>query len=133
MNFPMMMRHIKNDFVVKFIGITEGTVVMSNYVRIRVGDYSNCWVSCTNNKLWEPYPITGHPLLNPDSPHYKMVGGIEAIELMEKMFTREELMAWAKLTAMKYRLRIGAKDSADKEIAKIKTYEDYYNYLEAQK
>lgn len=71
-----------------------------------------------------------HPLLNPNSPHYTMIGGVEAIELMEAMFTVEELMAWAKLTAMKYRLRIGAKDLPDEEIAKIKTYEAYYRHLE---
>lgn len=70
-----------------------------------------------------------HPLLNEDSSHYTMIGGVEAIELMEKMFTREELMAWAKLTAMKYRLRIGDKDAPDKEVKKIKTYEAYYKYL----
>jgi hypothetical protein len=74
-----------------------------------------------------------HPLLNPESKHYAMVGGVEAIELMEKMFTRNELMAWAKLTAMKYRLRIGGKDAPEKEITKIKTFENYYRYLETQK
>lgn len=71
-----------------------------------------------------------HPLLNDESKHYEMVGGVQAIELMEAMFTREELMAWAKLTAMKYRLRIGDKDHPEKEMKKIKTYEAYYKYLE---
>lgn len=71
-----------------------------------------------------------HPLLNPESTHYKMLGGVEAIEHMEAVYTTEELMAWAKLTAMKYRLRIGDKDSPEKEIKKIKTFEAYYRYLE---
>lgn len=70
-----------------------------------------------------------HPLLNPESSHYSMADGIEAIERMEQMYTTQELMAWAKITAMKYRLRIGKKDSPDKEIKKIKTFEDYYSYL----
>ncbi len=75
-------------------------------------------------------PKQRHPLLNPDSNHYEMIGGVQAINLMEAMFTVEELMAWAKLTAMKYRLRIGDKDTPEKEIAKIKTFEAYYKYLE---
>ena len=70
-----------------------------------------------------------HPLLNPESKHYTMIGGIEAISLMEMMFTTEELMTWAKLTSMKYRLRIGNKDDVVKEAKKIETYEAYYNYL----
>lgn len=73
-----------------------------------------------------------HPLLNPDSAHYSMVDGVEAIERMEQMYSTPDLMAWAKISAMKYRLRIGLKDHADKEIKKIKTFEAYYKYL-AQK
>ena len=72
-----------------------------------------------------------HPLHNQDSSHYHITGD-EAISLMEAMYTTEELMAWSKITAMKYRLRIGKKDNPDKEIVKIKTYEDYYEYLQNQ-
>jgi hypothetical protein len=71
-----------------------------------------------------------HPLLNPDSSHYSMVDGVEAIERMEGMYTQEEMKIWAKITAMKYRLRIGNKDDAVKEVKKIQTYEAYYAYLE---
>ena len=70
-----------------------------------------------------------HPLLNPESRHYSMVDGVEAISRMEDMYTREELMAWAKITAMKYRLRIGNKDGGSKEVKKIQTFEAYYTYL----
>ena len=72
-----------------------------------------------------------HPLKNPDSTHY-LITGDESIELMEKMYTTEELMAWSKISAMKYRMRIGKKDSPEKELIKIKTYEDYYEYLETK-
>ncbi len=74
-----------------------------------------------------------HPLLNKDSSHYSMVDGVEAIERMEQMYSIEELMIWAKMTAMKYRLRIGKKDDVSKEAKKIKTYEDYYEYLKSKK
>lgn len=70
-----------------------------------------------------------HPLLNPDSQHYAMADGVEAITRMEMMFSIDELMAWAKISAMKYRLRIGAKDDPLKEVKKIKTFEAYYVYL----
>jgi hypothetical protein len=91
-------------------------------------------------KVWKvvevvpPPPYNqSHPLLNPESKHYAMIGEVEAIELMEAMFTVEELKAWAKLTAIKYRLRIGGKDDPEKEIAKIKTFEAYWRYLNADK
>ena len=73
-----------------------------------------------------------HPLLNEDSKHYSMVDGVESIERMEQMYTIPELMAWAKLTAMKYRLRIGNKDAAEQEVKKIQTYEAYYEYLKGK-
>ncbi len=77
-------------------------------------------------------PVDGtplHPLLNPASPHYSMVDGVEAIERMEQMYGTLELMHWAKITAMKYRLRIGNKDSVEGDAKKIATYEAYYEYL----
>lgn len=70
-----------------------------------------------------------HPLLNPDSPHYQMIDGVEAIERMEQMYSTSDLLAWAKITAMKYRLRIGNKDDPSKEVVKINGYEAYYKYL----
>ena len=72
-----------------------------------------------------------HPLINPDSRHYAMPGGDEAIGLMEQFFSIESLMAWARITVMKYRLRIGKKDDAAKEVKKIRTYEEYYTYLDS--
>lgn len=70
-----------------------------------------------------------HPLLNPESTHYQMVDGVEAIERLEQMYTKEELATWAKITAMKYRLRIANKDDINKEAVKINGYEAYYTYL----
>lgn len=70
-----------------------------------------------------------HPLLNPDSPHYRMFDDTEAIEQLEKIMTREELMGWAKGNVYRYRFRIGNKDNVEKEAAKIATYEAYYKYL----
>ena len=70
-----------------------------------------------------------HPLINPESKHYKMFDGRESIELMERLMTTEELMAWCKGNVYKYRLRIGNKDESQKEVTKIRGYEAYYRYL----
>jgi hypothetical protein len=83
-------------------------------------------------------PKNTHPLKNPDSSHYAMWHdgpsgeAVEAIDLMEKMATKEELLTWAKLTVLKYRLRIGKKDDIVKEMKKIETYEAYIVHLERQ-
>ena len=74
-----------------------------------------------------------HPLLNELSTHYDMVDGVEAIQRLEEMYTPTELMAWAKISAMKYRLRIGHKDDVVKEVEKVKTFEAYYKYLNGKK
>lgn len=74
-----------------------------------------------------------HPLLNPDSKHYQMVDGVEAITRLEEMYSPKELATWAKITAMKYRLRVGNKDEVVKEVVKIKGYEAYYKYLTVER
>ena len=70
-----------------------------------------------------------HPLINPESTHYQMIDGVESVERLEQMYTRTQMLAWACVTAMKYRMRIGNKDDSNKEAVKIRTYEDYYKYL----
>ena len=70
-----------------------------------------------------------HPLKNPDSKHYQMIDGVEAVERLEQMYSKEELAVWAKISAMKYRLRIANKDAVEKEATKIKSFEAYYTYL----
>ena len=72
---------------------------------------------------------TKHPLLNPDSSHYAMFDGLEAIEILEHIMTPQELMAWCRGNIYKYRLRAGNKGNGTSDLTKIRTYEDYYNYL----
>jgi hypothetical protein len=85
-----------------------------------------------NNATLIIEPKPEHPLVNNDSKHYEMIGGFQAIEIMEKMFSKQELMAWAKITSYKYRFRLGKKDDNEKDIKKMKTYEQYYEYLKKQ-
>lgn len=73
-----------------------------------------------------------HPLLNENSPHYKLFDK-ESIEQFEKLFTKDELMAWAKICYYKYMFRLGRKDEVKKELKKMATFEAYYDYLKDTK
>ena len=93
---------------------------------------SHAYAKMTENEYDDSPTENKHPLLNPDSKHYSMVDDVEAIERLEQMYSISDLMAWAKLSAMKYRLRIGSKDDVTKEAKKIETYEAYYSYLKTK-
>lgn len=73
-----------------------------------------------------------HPLLNENSPHYKLFDK-ESIEQFEKLFSKDELMAWAKICYYKYMFRLGRKDEVKKELKKMATFEAYYDYLKDTK
>jgi len=75
-----------------------------------------------------------HPLLNPESTHYQMFDGTEAITVLEAIMSTTELMAWCRGNIYKYRLRVGNKstDKSVSDIEKIKTYEAYYAYLKEE-
>jgi len=68
--------------------------------------------------------ILPHPLINPASPHYDE-GKRPAILDFEDRYTVAELYAWAKITAAKYRARLGRKDDEARELAKIATFDNY--------
>lgn len=70
-----------------------------------------------------------HPLLNPDSKHYELLGD-ESIVQFEKLFTKDELRIWAKITYYKYMFRLGRKDDVQQELRKMQTYDDYFHYLD---
>ena len=85
--------------------------------------------------------IPENPLIaaSANNPHYLMYDDMLAIERLEQMYTKYELMMWAKITASKYMLRIGSKIEGDtvadfdrsvlKDVRKKITYEQYYTYL----
>ena len=55
---------------------------------------------------------------------------VEPIKVMEKLFTKEELKGFIKGNILKYRLRMGHKDDIQKEMAKIRVYEQWLAKLE---
>ena len=50
---------------------------------------------------------------------------VEPIKVMEKLFTKEELKGFIKGNILKYRLRMGHKDDIQKEMDKIRVYEQW--------
>lgn len=55
---------------------------------------------------------------------------VEPIKVMEKLFTKEELKGFIKGNILKYRLRMGHKDDIQKEMDKIRVYEQWLTKLE---
>ena len=55
---------------------------------------------------------------------------VEPIKVMEKLFTKEELKGFIKGNILKYRLRLGHKDDIQKEMGKIRVYEQWLAKLE---
>lgn len=55
---------------------------------------------------------------------------VEPIKVMEKLFTKEELKGFIKGNILKYRLRMGHKDDIQKELDKIRVYEQWLEKME---
>ena len=55
---------------------------------------------------------------------------VERIKVMEKLFTKVELKGVVKGSILKYRLRMGHKDDIQKEMDKIRVYEQWLAKLE---
>jgi hypothetical protein len=68
-----------------------------------------------------------HPLVNPDSPHYKAENSNDKslIEKFEEKYSVRQLYDWAMITEDKYFGRMGKKDDIDKETRKMTTYHNY--------
>lgn len=64
--------------------------------------------------------------------HYKECV-LEPILVMQDMFTTEEFIGFLKGNILKYRLRMGHKDNIQKEMDKIKRYEEWLSMVQADK
>lgn len=71
-----------------------------------------------------PYEEVNHP------KHYNTYD-VEVIDMMERVFGKEQTAIFCKLNAFKYRMRAGTKpgQSADKDLNKERWYIDRYNRL----
>ena len=102
------------DMAGRSLCVGDFYVFDGEYKRIKQEKFAKCYTTlqslCGNGKQSEPCTIDEpehftHPLKNPDAFHYAMWHNgdgkaIEAIDLMEKLFAPEELLAWARITMM---------------------------------
>lgn len=65
-----------------------------------------------------------HPLINKSSMHYNSAEKT-AIEMMEEMFTVNEMVAFCEVNIFKYNYRKDHKGQLNSDIAKIATYQNY--------
>ena len=59
---------------------------------------------------------------NPNIKHYELWEGVEALDVIKTVLTREEYIGALKFNILKYQLRLGKKDDVEKEVEKIKDY-----------
>jgi hypothetical protein len=69
-------------------------------------------------------------LKNPKSTYYEVYNGLESIDVIELILTKEELIGALKYNILKYQLRLGKKDNIQKEIEKIEDYKQALKKLQ---
>lgn len=67
-------------------------------------------------------------LINEKAKHYEILPGLESIDVIKRVLTKEEYIGALKFNILKYQLRLGKKDSIEKDQEKI---QDYLRELEA--
>ena len=66
---------------------------------------------------------------NPNSKHYELWQDLEAIDIIKNTLTKDEYIGFLKGNILKYQLRLGKKDNVEKEIEKIKDYQNELNMI----
>ena len=110
---------IDNDeHKVVHFSLDRNVVTLQNTKTGYVYEYSQGEINETNSKKLEKESS----LKNPKSTYYEIFKGLESIDVIEKILTKEELIGAMKYNILKYQLRLGKKDGTKKEIEKIKDY-----------
>ena len=66
---------------------------------------------------------------NPNSKHYELWQDLEAIDIIKNTLTKDEYIGFLKGNILKYQLRLGKKDNVEKEMEKIKDYQNELNMI----
>jgi len=69
-----------------------------------------------------------HPLINPESNHYKQ-DGRQSIQDIEEKISVDEMIGACTFNIMKYTMRLDTKGQKKADLVKIKTYQDYKDLL----
>ena len=63
--YPLYMENIAqnstNGRVIKFVSLTEGTVIIQGNSTSKVGESCSCWIKHTSSKHWKPYDFSKAP------------------------------------------------------------------------
>lgn len=94
-------------------------------------------LTCDKRAYSEYVPLYDKPSTKTETTkffdeHYQ--GDIQPIEVMQALFTPEELRGFLKGNIVKYVLRLGKKDAPEKEATKIKRYAEWlYKSVKSEK
>ena len=64
---------------------------------------------------------------NPNSKHYELWHDFETIDIIKNTLTKDEYIGFLKGNILKYQLRLGKKDNVEKEMEKIRDYQNELN------
>lgn len=91
---------------------------------------------CTRNKSCGKFPETNdycstftEKTNDPIHPYHYNQYDMQVIEMMERIWGKEETRIFCKLNAFKYRMRLGLKDDFKQDLEKEKFYLDYAKKL----
>ena len=76
----------------------------------------------------EPMPPVLEDQVNAPS-HYMLWPDTEVIDILRKVLSEDELRGWMKGNSLKYRLRLGAKDNTEQDLAKAEKFEQWLGDL----
>lgn len=96
-----------------------------DWTAVSITENKDTQMRTPKDELRAPYEEVNHP------QHYNNYD-VEVIDMMEKIFGKEETAIFCKLNAFKYRMRAGTKpgQSADKDLKKEQWYLDRKRELE---
>lgn len=66
---------------------------------------------------------------NPNAKHYELWHDFETIDIIKNVLTKDEYIGFLKGNILKYQLRLGKKDNVEKEMEKIKDYQNELNMI----
>jgi hypothetical protein len=71
---------------------------------------------------WKDYEPDDNKVKNKKATHYELWKDFEAIDIIQNSLSMDEYIGYLKGNILKYRLRTGFKDNAEKDVEKAKDY-----------
>lgn len=91
------------------------------------GDVWDTNTTMNSDLLKDQIPLLADQVNAPS--HYMLWPDTEVIDILRKVLTEDELRGWMKGNSLKYRLRLGAKDNTEQDLAKAQKFEEWLGDL----